>query len=131
MTQITDKHWAVEVPDKIDNPNFYRVNNESIMFKWGDVDRPLNPHDVVRIDKYSGDLKDYKWPVFLFTTATATEEELKPLDYILQHNNFKEWFIDFCNRLTYFFNRKDSLESLLLSKKLNPNKNYAIIEKMK
>lgn len=130
MIQLTDKLWAVEVPDKIDNPNFYRVNNEAIMFNWDDVDRPLNPHDLVRVDKFFGDLKDYKWPVFLFTTKTATEEDARK---VVEHDDFiggyKDYDTDRFHHEDPFIKATDSLDSLLRSKNCDPNKNYALIEK--
>lgn len=47
MINITTDIWAIEVPDEIIEPHFYRVNNEAIMFKWKDVKHPLNPKDIV------------------------------------------------------------------------------------
>lgn len=127
MTQLTDNIFASQVPqDKTCQPEDMTFAN-------------FYPHASKEVDeiiwiKCNGNSFTQKIPPgtyrFLFTTEVATEEQLKPLDYVLQHNNFKERFIDFCNRLTYFFNRKDSLDSLLLSKKLNPENNYAIIEKL-
>lgn len=128
MIQITDKVWAVEVPDKINNPNFYRVNNEAIMFNWDDIDHPLNPHDLVRVDKFFGDLKDYKWPVFLFTTKTATEEDAHPVVENVTTVNELPVYRDYEFSM-WMKSAVGSLRSLLRSKGLDPNKNYALIEK--
>lgn len=137
MIQLTDRVYAVEVPGKIDNPNFYRVNNESIMFNWDDVKRPLNPYDVVRVDIFCGDLKDYKWPGFLFTTKTATEEQSASVVQIISNGKisgrpqYRRYDRD--NELPARMWTRDSrhsLETLLRSKGLDPDKNnFALIEK--
>jgi hypothetical protein len=64
------------------------------------------------------------------TSKECTEESLKPMDDILQHHNFKEWFLNFEGRDSYFTNRASSMASLLRSKGCDPDKsNYAILKK--
>jgi hypothetical protein len=118
---------AVEVPEEMAEPHFYRVNNESIMFKWKDVVHPLNPYDVIKVDHYRGDLELYKWPEFIATTKTITEEQAKELT-----GTFSEGYNDYCDskKLTYLLYAKDSLLSFIRFKGGNPDKNtYAILKR--
>jgi hypothetical protein len=64
------------------------------------------------------------------TSKEATEELLKVMDDVLQHNNFKEWFQNFNERLSYYFNRVASFNSLLASKGCDLNKNWLILKKI-
>jgi hypothetical protein len=133
MTQITDSHIAVAVPTKIANPHFYRVNNESIMFKWDDVEHPMNVHDVVCVDRYYGNLEEYKWPQFLFTTDGVTEEQAATLVLRLNNGVYHDYAIgsfDPCDELAEcYLSSVDSLKNLIRSKGL-PEGNYAILKKV-
>lgn len=120
--------YGIKVSESAINFNFYRINNYAIMLEWDDPKRPLNPFTIVKVDEYYGNLYDYKWPQLICMSGEVTEGELM-LFHELQHHNFKEWFINFERRNSYFTNRVDSLRSLLTSKGLNPD-NTLLIQKI-
>jgi hypothetical protein len=62
--------------DEIESFEFYRVNNESIMFSIVYKKHKLTAKTSWRIDTYSGDLNEYKWPwKFIGTTDTMGDKE--------------------------------------------------------
>lgn len=122
MTQLTDKVFAVEVPD--DAKNFRFGKSERLKAKL---------FYNTTLDYFAGsqfiDLPPGTWR-FLFTTNQATEEDARKVvePYTLRGNIR---YTDFTHEYMWCDNAKDSLNSLLRSKDLDPKKNYAIIEKMK
>lgn len=135
MKEILPNIFAVEVPDVIADPHLYRVNNESIMLKWTDVKHPLNPHDIVRVDRYYGDLKDYKWPEILFTTKSCTEDDASSVRNAVVDAHFdtelQEWRYGFHENNTMIYeNATDALQSLLRSHGLSTDKNYLLLKKI-
>lgn len=116
MINLRENIWAVEVPDKIANPHLYRVNNSSIMLKWDDIERPLNPHDLVKVDTYYGNLDDYKWPEIVCTSKEATEDECA----IIAGLSFQDVVHGYSR--TFF-------HDLLTEKGCDINKNYLILKK--
>lgn len=133
MTQLTENLFAVEVPDKVENLNLYRINNYAIMLEWDDVERPLNPHTCVRVDEHHGDLKEYTWPKILCTTKEATEEQAKGIAEWFQIKNEIGWK-NYCDPEPFRYPFKDykySIRSLLTSNGLDERKNYLLLKKEK
>lgn len=131
MTELIPQSgiYAIPVPVEIKNAHFYRVNNESIMLAWNDVKRPLNPYNLVRVDYYRGDLKDYKWPVIICTTANASEEDAaKFLEFRGYREELEPMYLMYGEDVPTIGTWKDSLSSLLRSLNLN-EENYLIIKK--
>ena len=134
MTHLREQYFAVEVPEVISNPHFYRVNSRSIMLKWDDVKRPLNPFDVVEVDIYEGNLDEYKWPIIVCTSKDITrwqaselvenrwceEEKGEEAMIFIGYENSKE---------VWSYDPLDALRSLLTSRGLDLNKQYLILKK--
>lgn len=104
MIQLTDKVWAVEVPDDvIDFKNFIkRVKDDTVVVPAG------RAH-------------------FICTNKTAIEEDarkvVRELPVGARYENYNGDYP------VWYHTGRDSLHSLLRSKGLDPNKNYALIEK--
>lgn len=129
VTELLPGILAVPVPDEIKNAHFYRVNNESIMLKWDDVNHPLNIYDVVRVDKHYGDLEDYKWPEILFTTKDLKEEDTVGVVDGHFDTELQEWRYGFkANNSMIYESAVDALQSLLRSHNLT-GKNYLLIKR--
>lgn len=133
MTQLTDKVWAVEVPDgsgafKI-MPHFVRnaiTERDAIKLVW---ESEQITHSWVILPPGS-------WR-FLFTTKAATEEQAASVVQIISNGKitgrpqYRRYDRD--NELPARMWTRDSrhsLETLLRSKGLDENKNYALIEKL-
>ena len=140
MTQLTNNHWAVEVPDMATNfivdmgyliykvPNYKGWVNDNVLADYNKLQKHLKKYENEPDFKTGGTpLPPGSWK-YLFTTKEATEEDLKVFDHILQHHNFKEWFLDFTHRGTYFLNRIGSFMSFLISKGLPSGNNFAILQ---
>lgn len=126
MMQLTDKYFAVEVPDWA---NGYRVEIIPqadvfwlVCYEIGDYDEPKREKEI---DLPPGTYR------FLFTTKTATEEDARKVVKSIPCGRKKIYkgVKDDGNEAWYESPLK-SLHSLLRSKGLDPNKNYAIIEKI-
>lgn len=105
MIQLTDKVWAVEMPDKV---NDFKSFVECVKNDEADTD----------VGKFQ----------FLFATKTAIEEEArKAVDEHKIRGNVR--YEDYTREYMWQETALESLHSLLRSKGLDPNKNYAIIEK--
>lgn len=105
MTQLNDRIWAIGILDTVINFKSFAkaVKNE-------DADVPVGRFQ------------------FLFTTKTATEEDAKKMVRELPVGaRYENYNGDFP---VWYHTCKESLKSLLRSKGLDPNKNYAIIEKL-
>lgn len=119
MTQLTDKVWAVEVPDGAEN---VRVSQ------------------LIGTPKLFADLPGVLWAAkippgtyrFLFTTGTATEEDARKVVKTVLNGFYENYntFIDMSG-FEGFGTAIESLASLLRSKGLDPKNNYALIEKLK
>lgn len=109
MTQLMDNVWAIKVPGQVKD---FMSFMEGV--KNGDADTP-----------------DGKFQ-FLFTTATATEEDAKKAVESIPCGRKKIYkgVNDNGNEVWYESPLK-SLASLLRSKNLDPQNNYALIEKLK
>lgn len=153
MTQLTDKHWAVEVPAGSINfnidmgyliykvPNYKAWVNDDILADYNKLQQHL--------DKHKGD-DDYKtggsplppgaWR-FLFTTGAATEEDARKVvgssDWHFPDKHIR--FVDYKhpydreNKQRWgegFGTAIESLASLIRSKGLDDKTYYAIIEKL-
>lgn len=106
MTHLTDKYFAVEAPDKvIDFKSFVK----SLKNEEADI-------DVGKVQ-------------FLFTTGTATEEDarkvVRELPVGARYENYSGDYP------VWYHTGEESLTSLLRSKGLDENKNFALIEKLK
>lgn len=124
MTQLTDKHLCEPLPNgnygegliiEVDGKYYLNLIDENGEMLAGT--KPLPPGT-------------YR---FLFTTATATEEDARKVVSNPQYDSFgcyEVWspygVID-----DPYETAKDALDGLLRSKKLDENKNYAISEKLK
>lgn len=128
MIHLRGQYYAVEVPDLIENVNFYRINGNSIMVEWDVVGKPLNPFTCKKVGEYYGNLYDYKWPVVVCTSKEATKEQAYN---IVEHewDGFKDYGeVDLS--LVPYVSPIDSLKSLLTSKGCDINKNWLILKKL-
>ena len=114
MTQLLKDIYAVEVPDGSKN---HVITGNRITWKmnelkfWWDL-KPLPPGNYV----------------FLFTTKAAKEEDYRNLSL----KSYGKMFFDYTSKLNglaaHSLTRKESFESLLRSKGLDPSSNFAIIK---
>jgi len=117
MTQLTDKHWAVPMPD----------NAESCEL------RGPHPGRKITLLSFYGEgeaieLPPGDWQIVIFNTKTATDKDAKKvvdvyLDGYVDYD--KDGFHNDIPHSAPLF----SFYSLLRSKGLDEEKNYAIIEK--
>lgn len=135
MTQLTDKIYAVEVPEDLLLPEYCFEKSIGHMLNRGKGDDELvirhrerscgSPIGKVTIDIPSGSYH------FLFTTKTATEEDAKKVvepQWMAQAGTVPS-YPDFTGEWAGFLNQAvKSLQSLIRSKGLN-DKSYALIEK--
>jgi len=120
MTQITGKHFAIEVPE--DATNIEICN-------YGENDTLEYMHHIDGIAAYAmDDLPPGTWR-FLFATGTATEEDARTV-VERYGKGWKDYNIYHAHKHIPYGLAIDSLETLLRSKGLDENKNYAIIEKL-
>jgi hypothetical protein len=121
MIQITDKIWAVEVPE--DATNIEICN-------YGENDTLEYMHHIDGIAAYAmDDLAPGTWR-FLFNTKTATEEQAKKVVGWIEIAG-KMGYYDYLNPEPYRYieSWEESLRSFLFDKGIDPDKNnYAIIE---
>lgn len=141
MTQLTDKIYAIEVPDDLLSPEFCFEQSIGRMLDGEKGDDEL----VIRYREKScgSPIGKLTIPVpansyrFLFTTKTATEEDAASVVQIISNGKisgrpqYRRYDRD--NELPARMWTRDarhSLETLLRSKGLDPDKNYSIIEKL-
>lgn len=114
MTQLTDKHWAVEVPD--DSTGHYFDARQSIGFQFRGELR------FVHISPGS-------WQFICTTSKDVTEEQAKMVvEEVRLRGSIR--YTDYQRVYMWHETARDSLRSLLTSKSLNPAKTYAIIQKL-
>lgn len=126
MTQLTDKLYAVEVPDDATD-----VGWRAGQFTCKQLHtKPGEYHWIVDADDLMHDIGG-TW-AFLFTTKTATEEDARKVVAWIEIAG-KIGYYDYMNPEPYRYleSWEESLRSLLRSKNLDPKNNYAIIEKLK
>lgn len=124
MIQLTDKVYAVEVPlnskkhhisftgkiaTSIDQSIFFKHEDEDELDEWTFRDLP------------PGSCR------FLFATKTVTEEDARKVVRELPVG--ARWMNYNGDYPVWYHTGKESLRSLIRSKGLDPNKNYALIEK--
>lgn len=115
--QITDKHWAVEVPDDAEEFSIDMDEEESTLYYFNGAN----------IDSTAICLPEGSWQ-FLFTTKEATEEDARKIVTELPvENRYENYNGDYP---VWWHTAKESIRSLLKSKGCDTNKNYAIIEKL-
>lgn len=118
MTQLTDKIWAVEVPNDASPYILDSANNKGQGLFWTQPGVQSPPWK---------DLPPGTWR-FLFTTKTATEEDARKV--VAAHGkHFRDYVRKFYKMPLTVFTALESLSSLLRSKGLD-DKNYALIEKI-
>lgn len=134
MIQLMDKVYAIEVPSMAFGLMVNNYADESELMYM------LSMSDIADDDSTEETLITKLLPPgswrFLFTTKTATEEDAKK---VVESERCKEidklysgvFYKNYVPiKLQYWFdNAKESLTSLLRSKGLDLNKNYALIEK--
>lgn len=125
MIQLTDKFWAVEVPD---DASKFRI------IKFSSPETFSYDYSITRNGKSTSglmamvDLPPGSWQ-YLFTTKGCTEEDARKVvnvqgsGYEDYHDVTPDYF------LLPFAKATDSLESLLKAKGCDINKNWAIIQK--
>ncbi len=114
MTQpihLIGSTYAVEVPEDAHGLDINKYGNGSELNYW----LIAGAKDTLIVT----DLPPGNWQII------CTEGELM-LMHELQHPLFKEWFINFTGRNSYFTNRVDSLRSLVASKDIDPDKTLII-----
>ncbi len=117
MTQLTDKHWAVEVPDDAKG---------IVIRNYGLNDALEYTHHIDHIAAYCVDDLPPVTCQFLFTTKEATEEDGRR---VVEDGESGYKGYDVLNDNILFWRYAlESLASLLHSKNLDPNKNFAIIQ---
>jgi hypothetical protein len=133
MTQLTDKHWAVAVPEDLLSPEFCFEQSIVRMLDGEKGDDELVIRHRERscgspIGKITIPIPPGTW-CFLFTTGTATEEDARTV-VERYGKGWKDYNIYHAHKHIPYGLAIDSLETLLRSKGLDENKNYAIIEKL-
>lgn len=118
MTQLTDNRLAIPLPK----------GAESCELRGAHRDRPY-PLLSFYGEGEAVELPPGEYQIVVFNTGTATEEDARKVveQYTLRGN---VRFTDYTHEYMWCDTAKDSLESLLRSKGLDENKNYAIIEKL-
>lgn len=123
MIELINNYWAVDVPEGATDFGFI---NDSLVCRLptSKPGRYYWLHEAEeQMQKIGGE-----WEI-VCTSREATNGKLEVMDDILQHHNYKEWFINFERGMSYFTNRIASLNSLLVSKVCDLNKNWLIIKK--
>lgn len=136
MTKLTDKIWAVEVPQWQDAELHFQPSIEDML-----NDRPgMSELIIWYTAKACGSPKikmTAKLPMtgsyrFLFTTKTATEEDARKVVAKLNNGVYHDYaysHFDPCDEYApCYLSALESLHSLLRSKSLDPENNYALIE---
>ena len=83
MTQFTLNACEILIVPVLEDAydfELYRVNNESIMFKYKSHKHPNNVHDTVRVDYHKSgwnDFSNYRWPEIIGRGDLITEEQWK------------------------------------------------------
>lgn len=118
MVQITDKHFAIPMPKGAESCELrgaHRGRQFPLLSFYGEgeaVELPAGEYQIV-----------------VFNTSTATEEDAKKVVRELPVGaRYENYNGDYP---VWYHTGKESLRSLLRSKGLDENKNYAIIEKLK
>lgn len=121
MIQLTNNHWAVEVPDDASHIKIHDSYQCSKIVFSSDIQDPLKcGGDMIRIPPGS-------WQ-YLFTTKGCTEEDARKV-VRKEAGGFVDYEKDnFHNDIPYTY-ASQSLYALLASKSLDPDKNYAILLK--
>lgn len=142
MTQLTDSIWGYVLPDNLQEaelhfqPSVQDMLNDilgmSELIIWYTGNTCGSPKQKITV----------KLPVtgsyrFLFTTKTATEEDAKKVvaseEFFINGNSQGIYYCDYLiphDVCEWYKHARLSLHSLLRSKNLDPNNNYAIIEKL-
>lgn len=123
MTQITDKVYAVEVPDDAKDIKILKGQPEIL-----DYDYPgkSGERDTQWLNAMI-DLPPGTWR-FLFTTKTAKEEDARKAVKELPVG--ARWMNYNGDYPVWYHTARESLHSLLRSKGLDDKNNYALIEKL-
>lgn len=140
MTQLTDKVGAMDVPSMafgFDINNYADESELMYMLSMSDIADDENAEETL----ITKPLPPGTWR-FLFTTKTATEEDARKVvrssewHFPEKHARYVDYKFPFDreNKQRWgegFGSAIESLHSLLRSKGLDENKNYALIEKLK
>lgn len=127
MVQITDKVFAVEVPSMAFGLMVNNYGNESelmYMLSMSDISEDDNSEETL----VTKPLPTGTWH-FLFATKTATEEQARKV-VDRYGKGWKDYNMHHVHKHIPYELAIDSLETLLRSKGLDDNKNYALIEKL-
>lgn len=141
MIQLTDNIYAVEVPDEVIEISVYQFKHRDRSIPYWHInwnypkEHPYTSGGLCLFYKNFGGKKYYPNNLqFLFTTKEATEEEcVKVIDYIVSPvlKGYRDYLaikdVDIIEAIVD--TPDESLNSLLRSKGLNTENNYAIIQK--
>lgn len=129
MVQLTDKVYAVEVPE---GSSAFKIIPHLVRNAISEMDAIKLVWECEQITHSWATLPPGTWR-FLFTTKMATEDDARKVvkNYGGKYTDYEATEEDYRLQDIYWYdNALQSLSSLLRSKGLDPDKNYALIEKL-
>lgn len=118
----------VRTDDEVESIQLYRVNNESIMLSVEYKKYKLTSKTSWLIDRYAGDLSEYKWPIVVGRAKELTEEQWK--EVVPELNAVAGRWPNYCGgRHPFFSTATGSGMSLLHSHGIDPETNPLILKK--